>query len=360
MLKSFLTSNIRDNDQSYATSFLTNVRFFVNRGRGHLMRFLANRIVWNAFPRLGITSKFPEHVDIELCSSCNMTCPMCFTTTDEYKENVKRTVMHMPLFKKIIDECAENNCFSVRLSWRGEPTLNPRFIEMARYAKGSGIKEVSSLTNLLLMTPEMFEDLVKMQMDWLTISFDGLGETYNKIRAPAKFEDAVAKIRTFHEIKKRYGSVKPVIKVQGVWPAIKEDPQVFYDTFEGIVDQIAFNPLLDYLRKDGEIIYRKNFTCPVPWQRLAVGADGLVSLCAHDEMNHHITGDIKTDSIKDLWLGEKMSELRRVQQAHEGPQKYEACATCFLPRESYEVREQIGTKTITIMPMKNRAETVGE
>ena len=35
----------------------------------------------------------------------------------------------------------------------------------------------------------------------LTISFDGLGETYDKIRHPLKFDDAVEKIKNYSEIR---------------------------------------------------------------------------------------------------------------------------------------------------------------
>ena len=35
----------------------------------------------------------------------------------------------------------------------------------------------------------------------------------------------------------------------------------FYNTFAPIVDLIAFNPLIDYLHKDKDIVYMENFAC---------------------------------------------------------------------------------------------------
>ena len=356
----FNRSEMRDDDQTYLSSLGESVCFIYHRGRGHLLRFLRNRVKWHIYPRLHLLPSFPDHVDIEASSACNMRCPMCFTITEEYKTNVKLTNMKFDLFKKIVDECSQHGAFSIRLSWRGEPTLNPNFVEMARYAKRQGIKEVSSLTNALKLTPEMFGDLVDIGMDWLTISFDGMGETYNRIRAPAKFEEAVAKIRSFHEIKRRKGSLKPVVKIQGVWPAVKEDPQAFYDTFRGIVDQVAVNPLLDYLRKDTAIVYRKRFTCPVLWQRLAIGADGKVSLCIHDEMSHHIIGDVSKQSIYEIWNGPFLRDARKAHRKHVGVNQYKACAECFLPRASEQVRAAVGTRVVTINPMVNRPDVVGQ
>jgi len=356
----FGRSQMRDDDQTYLSSSLETAKFFYYRGRGHLLRFLGNRVKWHIYPRLHLLPRFPDHVDIEGSSACNMKCPMCFTITDEYKDNVKLTHMKFDLFRKIVDECVEHGAFSIRLSWRGEPTLNPKFIEMARYAKSRGIKEVSSLTNLLKLTPAMFEELVDIQMDWLTISFDGLGETYNEIRAPADFDEAVAKIREFSVIKKRKRSRKPVIKIQGIWPAMKENPQEFYDTFRGIANQVAINPLLDYLRQDKEVVYRNNFTCPVLWQRLVIGADGKVSLCIHDELSHHTVGDVARQSLYDIWNGPELKMAREVHLRHAGVERYAACRECFLPRASETVSAKIGQRLVVINNMVNRPDVVGK
>lgn len=356
----FSRSDMRDNDQSYLSSVADLIRFNYYRGKGHLIRYLENRIKWHVYPRLNLLPSFPDHVDIESSSACNMRCPMCFTITDAYGQNVNITVMRFDLFKRIVDECIEHGAYSIRLSWRGEPTLNPHFVEMAHYAKARGIKEVSSLTNALKLTPAMFEELVDIELDWLTISFDGMAETYNRIRKPAKFEEQVAKIREFHEIKKRKKSKKPVVKIQGIWPAVKEDPQAFFDTFQNTVDQIAVNPILDYLRKDTEMVYRRNFTCPVLWQRFAIGADGLVSLCVHDEMSHHIVGNINTESIYNIWNGPTLKAAREAHLKHIGVQKYRACAECFLPRASQAVTAKVGDRKIVVKNMVNRSDVVGK
>ena len=41
-------------------------------------------------------------------------------------------------------------------------------------------------------------------LDWISISVDGTGETYERIRNPLKFDETVAKIKAYHEIKKKY------------------------------------------------------------------------------------------------------------------------------------------------------------
>ena len=50
--------------------------------------------------------EYPLCIDLELSSACNLSCPMCYTTTDHFKKNVTRKNMNFPLIKKIIDEVA--------------------------------------------------------------------------------------------------------------------------------------------------------------------------------------------------------------------------------------------------------------
>jgi len=118
----------------------------------------------------------------------------------------------------IIDQCAQENIFSIRLSFRGEVFIHPNIVDIIKYAKKKGIREVSILTNNLALTPEKFEDVMKAGLDWLTISFDGTNETYEPIRKPAIFAESYKKIKDYKKIKERNHSIKPVIRIQSVWP----------------------------------------------------------------------------------------------------------------------------------------------
>jgi len=342
------------------TSRTKNLKFELHRGSGHLLSYIKNRIGWHLFPRLHYVSKFPSHVDVEISSACDLNCPMCYTTTEEYKEKVNRTLMDFVLFKKIIDECVKYDLYSIRLSLRGEPFIHPQIYEMIKYAKEKGIKEVSSLTHGGRLDEDKFEKLIDIGLDWLTISFDGIGEIYEKIRYPLKFDDAVQKIKHYQEIKNRRGVIKPVIKVQTVWPAISKNPQDFYNIFNPITDQIASNPLIDYLQNDTDIVYEKNFTCPQVFSRLVIGADGGVLLCANDEMGAHKIGNVKDESIYEIWHGKKMNEAREIHIRHMGVKEINICRHCYLPRKTKRDTANVDGRLIDIDNYINREQTVGK
>jgi len=337
-----------------------NFKFEINRGSGHLFSYIKNRIRWHLFPRLHHVSKFPSHVDIELSSLCNLNCPMCYTTTDDFKNKVNKKNMDFDLFKKIIDECARYNLFSIRLSLRGEAFLNNNIFDMIQYAKSKGIKEVSTLTHGGFLDAEKFEQLIDLNLDWLTISFDGVGETYDKIRYPLTFEDSVNKIKEFQKIKKRRNVVKPVIKVQTVWPAISKNPEEFYNIFNPITDQVASNPLIDYLGNDTDVVFEENFTCPQLWERFVIGADGNVMLCANDEMESYTLGNVQDESIFDIWHGKKLNKAREIHLKHMGTKEIEPCKHCYLPRKMEGDKVSLGDRLIDIDKYVNRDQTVGK
>jgi len=342
------------------TSKRDNFNFELKRGKGHLLSYIKNRIQWHFFPRIHHVSKFPPHIDMEISSTCNLHCPMCYTTTDEFKEKVGKGFLDFELFKKMIDESAKHNLYSIRISFRGEAFLHPKVYDMIEYAKKKGIKEVSSLTHGGMIDEKKFEKLIDLGLDWLTISFDGIGETYEKIRHPLKFDDMVTKIKNFQEIKKQRGITKPVIKVQTVWPAISKNPKEFYDIFHNITDQIASNPLIDYLHNDKDIEYEEKFTCPQLWERLVITSNGDAVLCSNDEMGSYIVGNANTESLYEIWHGKKMTDAREAHLKHNGVKEVSPCKYCYLPRKTVRETTEFDNRLINIDNYLNREQNVGK
>lgn len=319
-----------------------------------------DRFRWNVYPRIHHVSKFPTHIDLELSSACNLNCPMCYTTTDEFKKNVVRTSMNFDLFKKIIDECAKYpSHYSIRLSWRGEPFLNPNAFEMIEYAKDKGIKEVSTLTHGGFLDPEKFEKLVDLKLDWITISTDGVGEEYEKIRAPLNFKEHITKLKQYNKIKREKGVVKPIIKIQGVWPAIEKSADQYYEIFSPLADQVVASPLIDYLRMDTEREYIENFTCPVLYERLTVGSDGKAYLCYNDEMGSVVVGDTNNESISSIWHGKKLENARKIHLKHLGVKELPPCKYCMYPRKTEKEKSSVKGKSVNVDNYTNRSQTIG-
>ncbi|MBI1388542.1 MAG: radical SAM protein [bacterium] len=322
------------------------------------------RRLWNELPVRKEIRDYPLLVDLELASRCNLKCPMCPTITEEFIEKrvkpYRRGLLDFDLAKKIIDEVA-GKVYALRLSWVGEPTLHPKFVEIVQYAKDHGIHEVSFLTNGYRMRRDFFTRVAQAGADWITISIDGMGETYNKIRAPLKFDETLQKIREMKEYKDKNGLKKPVIKIQGVWPAVRESAELFYNTFAPYVDMIAFNPLIDYLHKDTDIVYEDGFSCPQYYQRLVVSSNGKVAMCSNDDNVEVVIGDANEQSVHQIWHGEKMNELRAIHSVDGGFKNIISCRRCYYPRKAApDEITVINGRTIHIENYVNRSQVIGQ
>lgn len=277
--------------------------------QGNLFRHTLNRFRWYWYPRFRYVARFPDHIDIEASSMCQLKCPMCF----RHRLSISEGHMDFDLYKKIVDEASSYKIYSIKLSWRGEPLLNPRLPEMVAYAKDKGIREVAFLTNGERMTPELAQNLIDAGTDWITFSFDGLGSKYEEIRAPAKFDEAVERIRTMRQLRDKAKRSKPLIKVQTIWSAIQDNPGEYKNHWEPIVDKILFIPDKDFY---SPVQHDPEYVCQYPWQRLTITWRGTVPLCIGDTNEKYLIGDATKQTLYSIWHSEAMQEVRRLHNAH--------------------------------------------
>lgn len=299
---------------TFQKSFDSRIRNFAYIwNQGHLIKFLLNRYEWYIYPKMNKVANFPLHVDIETTAKCNLRCPMCpsrHLSTDEYK---KRDHMDIELYKRIVDECADNQIFSIRLSWRGEVLVNPKFEQYVHYAKVvKKIPNVSFLTNGSLLKDELAEKLIDYGVDYISVSIDGLTEIYEKIRYPIKFKTIYKNLKNFKELKRKKSVKKPVVRITTLWPAIAKDPKAFYDTLSPVSDKIVYNPLKDYSITEPQ---KKDFICQFPWERLFVKSNGDVQPCSNTK-DSFVVGNVSQSSLKEIWHSPRMNELRQLHMAY--------------------------------------------
>jgi radical SAM protein with 4Fe4S-binding SPASM domain len=287
-------------------------------GHGDIMSTFINRFQWYEFSRNQYVSEFPLHVDIETTSECNMNCPMCFRS--QFRDLGQ---MDWDVFTKIVDECHDQGVYSIRLSWRGEVLTHPRIFDMIDYAT-SKINNVSFLTNTMFITKKVADFIIDKGLAYIGCSFDGIGEVYNKVREPAKYESSRNKLKYLKETRDARGLQNPQIRVTTIWPAISRDPQAYYDALKDVTDLIVVNNYKDFTASPKPI---DGFVCQYPWERLIVAHDGRVQCCTGWNSDDITLGNIKEKTLKDLWCGEKLSRLRKV-HAQGKRMEFAGCASC--------------------------------
>jgi MoaA/NifB/PqqE/SkfB family radical SAM enzyme len=317
----------------------------------------------------------PLAVCCELVSMCSLNCSICYTITDEFQMSVVGAQRILPwnIVKNIIDECAELNVPSMLFSWRGESTLyrsvvngnSYRFPDVLAYARQKGILEITSLTNGHMIDDEMAEAIVDAEPSWISISVDGMGDVYSKIRAPRGnykaeyngFERVVNNIKRLIAIREAKGKLRPQIRTNTIFPAIAKNPKAYHDFMESIgVGWITVNELLDFrgtsLDCDGlpdDAVIEK-WACQYPFQRLTVSANGIILPCtgAHNEDSELVLGryrgtepktirnvdgtiaivNVPETTLREAWHSQKLEHIRMLHKSNRRTEIKPGCQNC--------------------------------
>lgn len=306
----------------------------LQRGQGKMIQYLWNRVQWNYFHKFNLVTKFPLNLHIESSSQCNIKCDHCFRQYMDMKEDEH---MSMEMYKKIIDECAEHNLYTLKFSMRGEPTLNPHITDMVAYAKEKGIKEVWINTHGGNLTEEMMEGFVKGKLDILNVSFDGLGEMYESVRTPLKYDKSLEKLKAVMRIRKKLKSQKPLVKVQSLWSSIKNDPDEYLNIMSNIVDKVAYN--IDYDFKEHHFVPDPEFVCYRLWQQISITSKGDYLKCPSDFEKEEVLGNVMDMSIKKAW--DTMQRIEREKHFAKRRLESEVCAKCHHGAKVFQVEKKL-------------------
>jgi hypothetical protein len=151
------------------------------------------------------------------------------------------------------------------------------------------------------------------------------------------------RIKRFVAIRNKKGFLaKPAIKIQTVWPAIKDDPDAFFGVFTPLVDVVAFNMEVDF---SGIVEHDPDFLCKSPWERLVVYADGGVPKCINDPYGKDIIADANTVSLSDIWLGTAMTDVRR-KLLQRKRLDYASCRACSYGAKTEAVMLNVAGRTV--------------
>ena len=286
---------------------------------------------------------FPLHVDIESTNRCNLRCSMCQIDF----RNMVSGDMEMSLFERIIEECGKNRLPSVKLNYRGEPTINKNLPEMVRIAKDAGIVEVQINSNGVALDGQMAEQLIDAGLDRIKFSIDGASpDVYEQIRK-VPYDKVVKNVKNFVRIRNEKGRVRPGVHVQMVYMQDnKSDAVKYVQIWKDVVNRIGFSVYRSALRyQDPENIsndaHRVGPTpaatvpCAQIWQRLLITYDGTIVMCCGDQKAEMPLGNVSEISLKDAWHSPELGRYRKLHLADRSNEMM-ICRSCEMNKTDPE------------------------
>lgn len=258
---------------------------------------------------------------------CNFKCKFCPTGNQELIRATGRYqgMLDFKLFTKIVDDLKEFNepIRVLRLYKEGEPLLNPDFADMVKYARDSKlVRKIDTTTNGVLLNPTLNRKLISAGLGQINISVNGVSaeQIYYYTRTKIDFDQYVANIRDLYQNR---GNCEVSIK------AIKEnlneeERKRFFDVFGDISNRVALENLspawpdfkfdesikMEFVSGNygQEIVERK--VCPYIFYIMVVNSSGKASTCVGDWPNKLIVGDLKTQTVKEVWQGLLLNQHR--------------------------------------------------
>ena len=286
-------------------------------------------------PRINLEGRTPLETVIPLStpmvlfvdpsSTCNFQCTFCPTGDRALIRETGRWqgAMHWDLYEKVINDLRhfDQPLKVLRLYKEGEPLLNKRLPDMIQAAKRSGCVEyIDTTTNGYLLTRDRSLRLLDAGLDRINISVDGMSseQYWSFTKTRVDFTAFVENVRYFYEHR---GDCEVCVKIPGDLLS-EEDKERFFATFGDICDRIFIEnfapcwPEFDveaYTGVDIQAgIYGNDIgevdTCPYIFYSISINSDGSVSLCFLDWARKLPIGDVRSQSLKEIWTGDALFE----------------------------------------------------
>ena len=303
-----ILNGIRSNRIGYylGRAILTN-EFITNNS---LYRYLYNNRIKQLIRELETR---PPMVDIGTTNYCNANCIMC-----PHNQLTNMGTMSLIDYKKIIDDCYDFGVKMINLSFFGEPLLDKTLIEKIKYAKSKNMF-VSFYTNASLLNNKRANELIDVDLDSITISFDSNDkETYEKIRRGLNFDIVKANIINLIILRNKLNSSLKINLVIVELEENKDEIKSLYRYWKDDIDSINIINMRNWanaINKKGtkdSIHYKSKdrAPCALLWQKMVVDWNSDVVLCCDDYQHRIILGNLKKQTIKEMWEGDRLKTIR--------------------------------------------------
>lgn len=293
----------------------------------------------------GLRNKKPIIYNIETTNACNMRCQMCPRTTMMTR---KIETITKDLFIKIINQISphkendwkkweefvqerygilpnsmsENHFFLyiipkiIQLHGYGDPLLDSNMAEYVKILREKGFLSYFSCnpSNINIdQTIKMFEN----GLDYIKYSIESIDDVEHKqIRGQASnFTDSYKKILQLLDIKaqKKYKTVIIITMLDLHRGGQEEEFKKLKEAFKG-------REVYIYFKSEDQQWYRKDYhrtksihwseLCKHPWMSMTIKSNGEAAMCMEDYNNEIILGDANTETLYDIWNGEKYRKFR--------------------------------------------------
>lgn len=302
----------------------------INRVKYSIARTPVINTLFKTFSQSLIDFKFPSHIFIETTRACNLKCACCPRTS----QDITSGSIKFEVFCKIIDEAASYGARSFCLHMFGEPLLHPRIIDMVGYIKKTNTKHSILLTtNGFFLNDKISRGLLKEGVDKIVVSFVSLKEErLRQLTGNVQIGTVVDNIKNAIVVRNNtFSKTKIFMRL-----LLNEDTLDEKNDFLALAKKLgALAEVRNTHNYSGVIknnyaaslLGNRRHPCYHLWYSPAITWDGKVVICCSDWNYSEVLGDIATQTLAEIWQGQRIKELRALHLAG-AYQDITLCAKC--------------------------------
>jgi radical SAM protein with 4Fe4S-binding SPASM domain len=273
---------------------------------------------------------------------------MCPVSFDDWEESVGGIVnMSIELHQKIIDDLLElgngTKLRALKLYSEGEPFIDPFLIEKIKMSRPIA-ERIEITSNGSALTEQKSRALIAAGLDYLRVSIYAIDpERHERVTQSKVAPERIRKnIETLRRLRDEAGLAKPYIYAK-IIDTGNDENQRFLDLYRPIADEIAIEfptnwnsyenrDLLGAFMKSGVQDVKPESgevkqVCAYPFYTMVIKANGDVVACCVDWNKSTRVGNVRNNSLAEIWFGEELRDFRRMhleRRKHENP----SCGNC--------------------------------
>lgn len=237
-----------------------------------------------------------REIEIETVNRCNGKCSFCPINRDV--DPRKTTIMDAKLFKKIIDNLSDMNYMGrIALFSNNEPLIDKRIVEFIRYTrKKLPNANIHIFTNGTLLSVELFQAMVDYIDELIIDNYSDDLELIEPVKIVKEFIES-----TRSDLAKK------------VTISLRKENEIL--TSRG-----------GEARNRNQVVDVGECSCALPFCQMVIRPTGEVSLCCNDPIGKYTLGDLRIQTIQEVWNGDLYDAIRK--QIKKGRKNLPKCSKC--------------------------------
>jgi len=251
--------------------------------------------------------------------------------------------MDLELFKRMIDDAAILGVPELYPNGYGEIlTLKNLEDYLTHISSKKHRFKVMINTNGYRLTDEKIASFIDHKIHMLNVTIDGAtAETAQAVRVGLKTDVIEDNIRRLLAARKARGASYPLVRVGMVLiPQNAHEATPFVEKWTGKVDFVGFGGFSNRAGSLGGFGDASKWDqnhgarascCVLPFRELDIWSDGKAVLCCEDWNEEHVVGDLRQQTLREIWHGPELARARRLHARGRGD-GIPICAKCNLWR----------------------------